>query len=195
MPLSRLAVLRYRDFRLLWGAEIVSSIGLGMHGARHRYLLVVAPTGRAALTGLALTLRPPIRRQGATLLASVAAFGAAWALFGLAASTSFVLAYALYALTGVADTVSYVIRTTIRQLLTPDDIRGRMAGAHMILGAGGPELGELEAGLIAALYGVPIAIVTGGVATVLLTLWIMWARPDVRAYTSPTRAADPALGH
>ncbi len=155
-------------------------------GALGYGLLATAQPVGAALTGLALALRRDIRRQGRVLLISVAAFGAAWALFGLAAPVSFALAYAFYALTGVADTVSYVIRTTIRQLLTPDDARGRMAGLHLLLGSGGPELGELEAGLVASVAGIPAAIVAGGLVTVVLTAWVAQRRPALRAYTGPS---------
>jgi len=154
-------------------------------GALGYGLLATAQPVGAALTGLALALRRDIRRQGRVLLISVAAFGAAWALFGLAAPVSFALAYAFYALTGVADTVSYVIRTTIRQLLTPDDARGRMAGLHLLLGSGGPELGELEAGLVASVAGIPAAIVAGGLVTMVLTAWVAQRRPALRAYTGP----------
>jgi len=160
-------------------------------GALGYGLLATAQPVGAALTGLALALRRDIQRQGRALLLSVAAFGAAWALFGLAAPVSFVLAYAFYALTGVADTVSYVIRTTIRQLLTPDAARGRMAGLHLLLGSGGPELGELEAGLVASVAGVPAAIVAGGLVTLLLTAWVARSQPDLRAYTG---SSGPTTG-
>lgn len=68
-----------------------------------------------------------------------------------------------------ADTVSTVIRSTLRQLLTPDHLRGRMTSVNMVFFMGGPQLGELEAGLVAALLGAPFSIVSGGIATVLLT--------------------------
>ena len=104
------------------------------------------------------------------LLASVAVYGAATALFGL--STSFFLSYLFFALTGAADTVSMVIRVTLRQLMTPDRLRGRMTSVNMVFFMGGPQLGEMEAGLVAAVFGAPFAIVTGGIATILLTGWV-----------------------
>ena len=85
------------------------------------------------------------------LLASVAVYGLATAMFGI--STIFALSYFLFALTGAGDTVSTVIRHTLRQMITPDRLRGRMTGVNMIFFMGGPQLGELEAGLVAALFG------------------------------------------
>ena len=108
--------------------------------------------------------------------------GVATALFGL--STSFGLSYILFGLTGAGDTVSTVIRGTLRQLLTPDHLRGRMTSVNMVFFMGGPQLGELEAGLVASLFGAPVAIFTGGLATVLLTALIAWRYPRLRNYTS-----------
>ncbi len=150
-------------------------------------LLVTAQPVGAALAGTMTSLRKDIHRQGAVLLASVIVYGLATALFGI--STIFALSYALFALTGAADTVSTVIRGTIRQLLTPDHLRGRMTSVNMIFFMGGPQLGELEAGVVAALFGAPFAIFSGGIATVLLTLWIAWKYPRLRSYTSETQAA------
>ncbi len=152
-------------------------LGVGVQG--YGLLATAQPVG-AILTGVALTLRKELRHQGPTLLISVAIYGLATACFGF--STIFALSYLFFALTGAADTVSTVIRHTIRQMLTPDHLRGRMSSVHMILASGGPQLGELEAGLVAALWGAPIAIITGGVATVLLTAWVAWASPALRHY-------------
>ena len=88
------------------------------------------------------------------------------------------------ALTGAGDTVSTVIRGTLRQLITPDRLRGRMTSVNMVFFMGGPELGELEAGLVASVLGVPFAIVTGGLATVLLTIWVARQYPSLRKYTA-----------
>ena len=109
---------------------------------------------------------------------------------GCDAAASFALSYLLFAVTGAADTVSTVIRATIRQIMTPDRLRGRMTGINMIFFMGGPQLGEMEAGLVAAAMGVPFAIVSGGVATVVLTLWIAKRYPGLRRYTSDTMNED-----
>ena len=156
-----------------------SVLGVGVEG--YGLLSTAQPVG-AVIAGAVLSLRRDIRRQGATLLISVAIYGLATALFGV--STVFALSYLLFGLTGAADTVSMVIRSTIRQLVTPDRLRGRMTGVNMIFFMGGPQLGELEAGLVAAFFGAPFAIVTGGLATVLLTALVAWRYPSLRAYTS-----------
>ncbi|RMF30529.1 MAG: MFS transporter [Chloroflexi bacterium] len=159
---------------------IVAGDVLGMGAAGYGLLATAQPVG-AVLTGVVLSLRREIRRQGPVLLVSVAVYGLATALFGL--STVFALSYLFFGLTGAADTVSTVIRGTIRQLVTPDRLRGRMTSVNMIFFMGGPQLGELEAGLVASLFGAPFAIVTGGLATVLLTGWIAWRYPQLRRYT------------
>jgi MFS family permease len=121
------------------------------------------------------------------LLVSVVVYGVATALFGI--SSWFWLSYLLYGLTGAGDTVSTVIRGTLRQVLTPDRLRGRMTGFNMMFFMGGPQLGELEAGLVASLFGAPIAILTGGVATVLITGWIALRYPRLREFTADMIAA------
>jgi MFS family permease len=160
-------------------ANDILKVGAGGFG-----LLSAAQPIGALLAGVILSLRKDIHRQGPVLLISVAIYGLATALFG--ASTLFVLAFVLLALTGAADTVSTVIRSTLRQLLTPDELRGRMTSVNMIFFMGGPQLGELEAGLVAALFGAPFSIISGGVATVLLTAWVVWKYPQLRRYTSQT---------
>jgi MFS family permease len=153
-------------------------LGLGVEG--YGLLATAQPVG-AVIAGVILALRRDIYRQGVVLLVSVGVYGVATVLFGL--STSVMVSYILFGLTGAGDTVSTVIRGTIRQLMTPDHLRGRMTGVNMVFFSGGPQLGELEAGLVASLFGAPVAIVTGGIATVLLTSWIAWQYPRLRRYT------------
>lgn len=150
-------------------------------------LLSTASAVGSVIAGVVTSLRREIQRQGAVLIGSVLVFGAATALFGI--TTHFALSYFFFALTGAADTVSTVIRNIIRQLHTPDELRGRMVGVNMIFFIGGPQLGELEAGLVAAAFGVPFSIVSGGVATVLLTLWVAWRFRDLRTYRAITQPA------
>ena len=159
---------------------------LGVEG--YGFLATAQPVG-ALIAGAIVALRRDIRRQGVVLLVSVGVYGVATALFGL--STNFALSYVLFGLTGAGDTVSTVIRGTLRQLLTPDHLRGRMTSVNMVFFMGGPQLGELEAGLVASVFGAPFAIVTGGLATVLLTALIAWRYPRLRRYTSDM--ADEAI--
>jgi MFS family permease len=141
-------------------------------------LLVSAPAAAAVLTSLLLAARRPIRRQGWGVLASVAAYGAAIAAFGL--STSFPVALGLLALSGAADTVSTVVRQVARQTLTPDELRGRMTALNMIFFMGGPQLGELEAGIVARFFSARVAVVSGGVACVLVAVLFAAFSPALR---------------
>ena len=160
---------------------IVAGDILGVGAAGYGLLATAQPIG-ALLVGLVMSLRSQMKRQGLILLLSVAVYGVATAIFGI--STSFALSYFMFALTGAGDTVSMVIRGTIRQLMTPDELRGRMVSVNMMFFMGGPQLGELEAGLVAAIFGAPFAIFSGGVATVLLTAWVAWRYPSIRRYNN-----------
>jgi MFS family permease len=168
---------------------IIASDILGVGAFGYGWLATADSIG-AVIAGSALATRGEmLRRQGPLLLICVAIYGAATALFGL--STSFVLSFFLLMLVGASDAVSTVIRGTVRQLSTPDELRGRMTSVNMMFFMGGPQLGELEAGLVAAAFGVPFAIVTGGIATVLLVGVIAWKFPILRQYDTPV-AAVPA---
>lgn len=150
-------------------------LGVGVQG--YGLLSTAQPTG-ALVAALAMALRRDIRRQGTLLLGGVALYGAATALFGL--SSSFALSYALFALTGVGDMVSTVIRGNIRQMRTPNELRGRLNSVHLMLALGGPQLGELEAGVVAAVLGVSVTLVSGGILTVVLAGWVAWKYRDLR---------------
>jgi hypothetical protein len=111
---------------------------------------------------------------------SVTVFGAATVWFGL--SRAFVPAMIALLLIGAGDAVSTVIRNTIRQLQTPDHIRGRMTSVNQIFFMGGPQLGEVEAGVVAYLLGVPFAIVSGGIGCILGMLLIVRKWPQLISY-------------
>ncbi len=161
---------------------------LGTSAAGYGILATGQAVG-AIVAGSAMALRRDLSRQGPTLLASVVVYGLATAALGL--STVFLASYVCLALAGAADTVSTVIRGSIRQLVTPDHLRGRMTSVNMMFFMGGPQLGELEAGLVAAAVGVPFAIFSGGVATVGLTAWVAHRYPMLRHYD---RHLPPAEG-
>ncbi len=195
-----------RGARIIWGTmmldffatlfssartllPLVADQVLGM-GAQGYGLLASADAIGSLLAGTVISLRKDIYRQGAVLLGSVAIYGVATALFGV--STSFLLSFLFFAVVGASDTISTIIRQTIRQMMTPDRLRGRMTGINQIFFMGGPQLGEMEAGAVAAAFGVPFAIVSGGLATVALTGYIAWRYPRLRQYTSATMAEDQA---
>ncbi len=149
-------------------------------GAQGYALLATAQPIGAVLTGSFLSVRKPMRRQGYALLGGVALYGLATALFGL--SPIFIISYLFFALTGVGDTVSDVVRSTIRQQWTPAHLRGRMMSVQMILALGGPQLGEMESGLLAALMGTSVTIFAGGMVTFLFVGWLTWRHPELRNY-------------
>ncbi len=130
-------------------------------GARGLGFLASAPAVGAVLAGLVMARLGILKRQGAIVIVSIAVFGAATIAFGL--SRAFWFSLLMLAITGAADTVSTILRQTIRQLATPNNLRGRMTSVNMIFFMGGPQLGELEAGAVAAIFGAPLSVVTGGI--------------------------------
>jgi len=161
-------------------------------GARGYGVLVSAPAVGALIGSLLVSIRPLPSKQGRVFLASVAAYGAATIVFGL--SRSFPLTLVALAAVGFADAISTVVRQTLRQLITPDRLRGRMTSVNMIFFMGGPQLGELEAGLVASLFastvvGVTFSVVSGGAATVLVAGVIAARAKSVRRYDFRDHAA------
>ena len=152
--------------------------------------LYAAPAVGAMLTSAAMVpLADRIERRGPTLLWAVGGYGVATVVFGV--SRSFWVTFFCLAMTGVTDTVSLIIRNIVRQLETPDRLRGRMTGINMVFFMGGPQLGELEAGAVASWLGAAVSVVSGGVGCLLATAWVAVATPALRHYrrTAPTSAA------
>jgi MFS family permease len=129
-----------------------------------------------------------IERRGPVLLWAVALYGLATIGFGF--SRSFWLTFACLALSGAADAVSMIIRNIVRQLETPDHLRGRTAGINMVFFAGGPQLGEIEAGAVAQWLGPTFSVVSGGIGCLIATAWIAAATPELRQYRAEPR--EPA---
>ena len=121
-----------------------------------------------------------IRRQGKLLLWGITLFGFATILFGL--SHNFALTFGALILIGAGDAVSTVLRNTIRQLQTPDELRGRMISINQIFFAGGPRLGEVEAGLVAQGFGTPISIISGGIGCLISVVVVALKYPQLRNY-------------
>ncbi len=134
----------------------------------------------AMVAALIVSQMEEIRRQGVVFLSAVIMFGLATIGFGLARTVP--LAMAALILIGASDSVSTIIRNTIRQLQTPDYIRGRMVSVNQIFFMGGPQLGEIEAGLAAQFFGAPIAVISGGVGCILAINWIARRWPSLRSY-------------
>jgi len=132
--------------------------------------LRAAPSIGSFLMALVLAHRPPMRQAGTSLLWAVSGFGIATIIFGFSKNPC--LSFAMLVMTGALDNISVVVRQTLVQLLTPDDMRGRVSAINSIFIASSNELGELESGLAAALFGTVAAVVGGGVGTVLVVLGV-----------------------
>jgi MFS family permease len=150
-------------------------------GAQGYGWLYAAPAVGALATSAVMVPRTErIERRGRTLLWAVAAYGLATVVFGL--SRTFWLTFACLAMTGATDTVSTIIRNIVRQLETPDRLRGRMTGINMVFFLGGPQLGELEAGTVANWFGAAFSVITGGVGCLIAVGWVAAATPALRRY-------------
>lgn len=130
--------------------------------------------------GMALTVAylPPMRRAGNILLWCVAGFGVATIIFGL--STAFWLSLAMLFVVGALDSVSVIVRGSIVQLVTPDEMRGRVSAVNNIFIGTSNEFGALESGLTAAMFGPVISVVSGGIGTILVVLAAAWRWPEIR---------------
>ena len=159
-------------------------------GAEGYGWLYAAPAAGALVMSAALvSLVEHIERRGVTLLWAVVGYGVATVVFGL--SRSFWMTFTCLALMGATDTVSMVIRNIIRQLETPDRLRGRMSGVNMVFFMGGPQLGEFEAGAVANWLGATFSVVSGGVGCVIATAWIALTTPALRRYVKKASSPEP----
>src|SRR5438477_8666291 len=137
-----------------------------------------APAVGAFMMALVVAYLPPIKRAGKTLLWCVSGFGIATILFGL--SNVLWLSLGLLFLIGAFDSVSVIIRGSIVQLVTPDEMRGRVSAVNNIFIGTSNEFGALESGLTAALFGPVISVVAGGVGTILVVFGAAWKWSEIR---------------
>jgi len=150
-------------------------------GAKGYGWLYAAPSIGALLASVSIVgFLDRMKKRGAVLLWAIAGYGLATAIFGF--SRVFSLTFVALALTGATDTVSMVLRNIIRQLETPDHLRGRMIGVNMLFYMGGPQLGEMEAGLVANWLGAPFSVVSGGIGCIIATAWIAARTPELPRY-------------
>ena len=148
---------------------MVGSWGLG--------LLRAAPAVGAVLMSVLLTRRPMQRRVGHRMLVAVAVYGVCMVVFGL--STSFALSLLALALSGAADMVSVVVRMTLVQIETPNEMRGRVSAVNSIFIGASNQLGEFESGATAAVFGPVGSVVLGGVGALLIAAaWLRYF-PDL----------------
>jgi MFS family permease len=141
-------------------------------------LLRSAPGVGAALMAIMVAHRPIRRRAGLTMLLTVAAFGVMTIVFGV--STSLVLSLVALFLIGASDMVSVIIRATLVQVATPDEMRGRVNAVDFLFIGVSNELGEFESGLTAQWFGTVPAVVLGGIGTLLVIATWAWLFPELR---------------
>jgi len=156
-------------------------------------LLYASLDAGALLMALALVFLPPIKRAGRALLITVALFGIATIVFGI--SRNFYLSLAVYMCIGMADQVSVVLRQTVIQLATPDELRGRVSSVSQIFIGASNQLGAVESGLVAAATNATIAVVSGGIGTLAVVGIVASKLPELRRYriepSRPETVVDP----
>ena len=140
--------------------------------------LRAAPSVGALVVMLTIAHRPPMQRTGWTLIWAVAGFGIATIVFGL--SRSFGLSMAMLLILGGLDGISMIIRGTLVQLWTPDEMRGRVSAVNSVFIDMSNELGGFESGALAAAVGPVAAVVGGGIGTVIVVGSVAWAWPELR---------------
>jgi MFS family permease len=134
-------------------------------------LLRAAPAAGAHVTSIAMTRWPVTRRAGRVLLSAVAVYGVATLVFGV--STSFALSLGALVVSGAADMINVVIRQSIVQLDTPDEMRGRVSAVNSVFIGASNQLGEFESGVTAAWLGPVGSVVLGGIGTlVVAAAWV-----------------------
>ena len=153
-----------------------------------RDILFVGPTGLGVLyaaravgslcSAITISFFGPIRRGGRWIFAGIMVYGISTVLF--AGSQVFWFSLLMLALSGAGDTISAILRSTINQLSTPDELRGRMSSINSIFTSSGPQLGQFESGVVAAWLGAELSAMTGGLATLAILAGVAAAFPKVR---------------
>jgi MFS family permease len=176
-----LAAITLDMFAVLFGGAVallpIYATDILQVGAQGLGVLRAAPSVGALLMAFLLAHLPPMQNAGKTLLLAVTGFGLATIVFGL--STSFILSVAMMFLLGAMDNISVVIRGTLLLTQTPDAMRGRISAVNSIFIGISNELGSFESGLAAALFGPLVAVVAGGIGTILVVLIVARIWPEM----------------
>jgi len=143
------------------------------------WLQAALPLGSLLMTAI-LVHRPPLQKAGRTLLWAVVGFGLATIGFGF--STTFWLSFVMLFLCGMTDYISVVVRHTLVQLLTPDEMRGRVSAVNSLFIGTSNQMGEFESGLVANYTNSVFAVVSGGVGTILVVIAVAILWPEIRRY-------------
>lgn len=149
-------------------------------GAKGLGWLLAAPSVGAFSSALLQAHMGPLRKAGRTILLAVTGFGLATVVFGL--SRSFLLSLAMLFVSGVCDNISVVVRSTLVQTSTPDNMRGRVSALNGLFIGTSNELGAFESGAVADLFGPVVSVVIGGVGTVVVAGITAWFSPGLRKY-------------
>jgi MFS family permease len=169
-------------FRAPWGLEPETALGW----------LRAAPAAGALAMALLLAYRPPMKQAGRNMFLGVAGFGIATIVFGV--SRNFWLSMVTLFLTGFFDSISVVVRHTLVQLRTPNEMRGRVSAVNSVFIGSSNELGGFESGVVARLFNPVVSVVSGGVGTlVVVALWARWF-PSLRDLRSMSASQDSGPG-
>jgi MFS family permease len=143
-------------------------------------ILYAAPSVGAIIASYYIAQRHKLRQQGKILLIAVACYAIGTIAFGF--SKMLIFSCLALAVVGAGDSISTTIRNSIRQAQTPNNLRGRMVAINMIFFMGGPQLGEFEAGLVAAALGAPASVILGGLGALLIVTLIGITTPILSRY-------------
>jgi MFS family permease len=158
-------------------------------GPRGLGLLYSAPAVGGVLSAIVLSIIRLPNRAGLTILVAIGLYGGCMLGFGL--STTLWLSLLFLAFSGATDSISMTLRHGMRQILTPDPLRGRVAAVHRMLSGGGPQLGEFEAGLLAAVIGAGPAVAIGGAASVATAVVAAKLVPPIVSFRFSRAVAEP----
>jgi MFS family permease len=142
--------------------------------------LLTAPAAGAVVGATIMASRRPLTRPGVGILVAIVVFGLSITAFAL--SLNLWLSLIFLAASGAADSVSVSQRHTLRNLLTPDRLRGRVAAAHSTFAAGGPQLGDVRSGIVASWTGAPVAVAIGGLAAAITALIVARQVPGIARF-------------
>lgn len=148
-------------------------------------LLYSAPAIGGVIAGILISSLRKIERQGMVIIIAVILYGIATVGFGM--SNLLPVSIFFLVLAGFGDMVSTILRNTVRQMITPNHLRGRMVSVMRIFFQGGPQLGEIEAGLLASAVGGPVSVIIGGVGVVAITSFVAYLNPKLRNYQEKER--------
>lgn len=156
----------------IYARDLIHIAPLGLQPETALGWLHASPAAGALLMGLLLAYLPPLRKAGRNMFLAVAGFGVATIVFGL--SRNFWLSMSMLFLTGFFDTISVVVRHTLVQMRTPNEMRGRVSAVNSIFIGSSNELGGFESGMVAGIFNPVVSVVSGGVGTLLIV--VLWAK-------------------